>query len=64
VALPPVCPNCEIALAISPMLDVFHSVGEAPLQLVSHFYAHGCLERIVFSFGPIALMVVADRDDD
>jgi hypothetical protein len=54
----------KVAEAMSPMLDVFHSIGEAPLHLVAYFYVQGCLERIVFSFGPTSLVVLADEDDD
>jgi hypothetical protein len=53
----------KVAEAMSPMLDVFHSIGEAPLHLVAYFYVQGCLERIVFSFGPTSLVVLADEDD-
>ena len=45
----------KVAEAMSPMLDVFHSIGEAPLHLVAYFYVQGCMERIVFSFGPTSL---------
>jgi hypothetical protein len=54
----------KVAEAMGPMLDVFHSIGEAPLHRVAYFHVHGCLERIVLSFGPTSLVVVADEDDD
>lgn len=46
------------------MLDVFHSLGEAALHLVAYFHADGCLNKLVFSFGPKSLVVVADEDED
>jgi hypothetical protein len=54
----------KVAEALSPMLDVFHSLGEAPLHAVAYIYVYGCLERIVFSCGPMSLVVLADADDD
>ena len=54
----------RVAEALSPMLDVFHSIGEAPLHLVRYVYAEGCLERIVLSFGRTSLVALADEDDD
>jgi hypothetical protein len=54
----------KLAQAASPMLDVFHSLGEAALHLVAYFHADGCLNKLVFSFGPKSLVVVADEDED
>jgi hypothetical protein len=54
----------KVAEAMGPMLDVFHAIGEAPLDRVEYLYAHGCLERIVFGFGPMSLVALADEDDD
>ena len=50
----------KVAEAMGPMLDVFHSIGAESLHRVAYFYVHGCLERIVFSFGPTSLVVLAD----
>jgi hypothetical protein len=54
----------NLARAASPMLDVFPSIGTAPLELVQYVYVEGCLERIIFRFGPSSFVVVADEDDD
>lgn len=54
----------KIAEAISPLTSVFHEIGEEPLAVVKYVYVDGCLERIVFAFGPISLLVLANEDDD
>lgn len=54
----------KVAEAAAPLIEVFHSIGEEPLDHVSYFYVHGCLERIVFVFGSTSLVVLADEDDD
>jgi Family of unknown function (DUF6334) len=46
------------------MLDVFPSIGEAPLERVQYVHVDGCLERIIFRFGPTSFVVLADEDDD
>jgi hypothetical protein len=41
------------------MLDVFPSIGEAPLERVQYVHV-----RIIFRFGPTSFVVLADEDDD
>ena len=56
--------NTKAAEALSPMLDVFHSIIGETLQAVWHVYAEGSLDRLVLDFGSVSLIVLADENDD
>lgn len=54
----------QAAEALFPMLSAFHSISDLPLQAVWQTLTEGSLDRFVFDFGPKALIVFADENDD
>jgi hypothetical protein len=52
------------AEAMAPMLAAFHTISDRPLRSVRQVYTEGTLDRIVFGFGQVSLVVVADENDD
>jgi hypothetical protein len=52
------------AEALTPMLSAFHSVADRPLRAVWHVCTEGSLDRIIFDFGQISMIVAADENDD
>jgi hypothetical protein len=54
----------RVAQALSPMLSAFHSITERRLQHVWQMHTEGSLDRLIFDFGSVSLVVTADEDDD
>ena len=52
------------AVALAPMLSAFHSIGDQALQAVWRVDTDGTLDRLVFDFGRVSLVVVAKENDD
>jgi len=46
------------------MLSMFHSIGDRSLRAVWQVYTEGSMDKLVFDFGQISLIVAADENDD
>lgn len=57
-------PKTKVAEAISPMLSAFNRLTEQRLDSVWETHTEGSLERLILIFGPAALAITADVDDD
>lgn len=52
------------AEALAPVLSMFHSIGDRSLCAVWQVYTEGSLDKLIFDFGQISLIVAADENDD
>ena len=57
-------PKIKAAEALAPVLDAFHRVSDKPLRAVSQICTQGSVEKLVFDFGNLLLVVAVDENDD
>ena len=53
-----------VGAALFPVLSGFHEIGQQSLRAVWQASTAACLDRIIFDFDPLSLVVSAMQDDD